>query len=698
MTPRTTREVDGYTIVTSGNLVCPSPLTCDKYADESMESYIRRHAVEHELGTFESAKEAERNLGVWCFLFFHKYVWGNPELHPFPHWEIHAFISEPNWDEDDLQHTVPLSQRKRKGYLAPFADRKPGTFRRFKQVEVPRQCQKTSIGARAYPVFRALHEYFVNGRRNYRQIIRSATAKNARDTLAVIRRMATKAVKLADLYGVWQVRCLKCGATTQQAERATKCPRRLYGPERACTQKPQNRRIALVNTMQGSGATGADQISFRWLTDSDDVDAVAAYSIWVAGLGTETTGQRPDRYTWDDVQTEKNSDTFEKREAIHAQIDGSVRELQFDGELILIDTRKYVNDFGGAIGNEPLVSLFYSLRREVRWRTDEPDNAPWVVDGWRYYYPVKGNGQPALDAAAVKKLMTQMLERGFSAEYMNDPLSEATAKFKREHFKIVGHHDTTAVPPEIRYGLGQDIAPNEQRELDGLRLRVFAINGCDPSGDAKMRKSGDETFIVALRLDRHGRIFVTRLACGRWGSKRIWDEIEKVSTYNLAQFTDYEMPASEVHIEESLEKWIRDRSEALSALNDKPVMVRMPIRFTAMPKSGKESRIDQMEMFLPLYILDDAAEPALIEKYISQWIGRGSEDHDDGPDATSRLLPYFTVNRYKRPEEEQKKAAIVVDPESGAAQVPLSIIKNGMQTTTAGQLWGQQGHEVNRVA
>jgi len=685
-----TREVEGHVFVTSGILTCPDPDLCDVLPTDGVvedgrppEAYVRRHAREHGLGEFATLEDAERNLGVWCFYYFDKYIWGNPELHPYPHWEIHSFINEPEWSETDLQHRVPLDRRKNKSYLPVASKRRTGEYRRFKQVEVPRQCQKTSIGARANPVYRSIRQYFVEGRRNYRIIIRSATGKNTKDTLEVIRRMSRKSAEIVRLYGIWQMRCTKCPELQQHAVKVASCPK--------CNARVFYRRISLVDNRQGSGSAGRDQLSFRWLTDS--ADAVAAYSIWVAGLKTTTTGQRPDYYIWDDPQTEENSRTVEMRRGIMDRFDGSVRELQFGGEMLVLDTRKYINDFCGKIADEPLASQFFSLRREVRWRTEEPDNPPWVVDGWRYYYPLRGDGQRALDAKEVKGLRTQ---RTYSAEYMNNPVDEESAKFKRSHFIMVSRSEDPKdwpdgqkelLPMEIRYGLGRPITTIQQMQLDDQRVRINAKNSCDPAGDGQQKKTGDDSFIVATRQDRYGKIYVTRLAAGHWDSTGLWDQIEAASTYNGADFTDYEMPASEIHIAEGRDKWLRDRTEE-EANGGRP-FTNPSIIFEHMPKSSKDSRIDQMVSFMPIYIVDDAASPDLIEKYIMQWIARGNEDHDDGPDATSRLIKYFRTRQYRKPEDQGEDR--FVDPNDGAAYVSLGQIKAMAQRQPTTGLWGAGG-------
>lgn len=690
---RTTRVVEGHVIVTSGTQVCPSSDLCDvtplgiKSPCEGPEyqAYVRRHAKDHMLGEFDTFEDAERNLGLNCFYFFHKFIWENNELVPLPHWEIHAFVAESEWSETDLQHRTPLPRRKQKGYLPSVGQRRTTEYRRFKQVEVPRQCQKTSTGARAYPVYRSLREYFVNDRRNYRIIVRSATGKNTRDTLDIVRRMARRGPKIGKLFGVWLMRCGKCGYTEQVSQKLTQCPH--------CEAvQVHHRRLALIDNSQGSGSTGRDQLSFRWLTDSSD--AVAAYSMWVAGLKTTTTGQRPDLYIWDDPQTTENSRTVEMRLAIADRFEQSVDELQFGGEMLVFDTRKYMNDFCGKTVEEPMATQFFSLRREVRWRTDEPDNPPYVVDGWRYYYPIRGNGERALDAKEVASLRKK---RNFSAEYMNNPLDEESQKFKRDDFVIVSRSDdrsqwganqTAALPIEICYGLGREITPSEQEEMNRQRVRINAMNSVDPATDGAQRKKGDDNFLVATRLDRYGKIHITKLAAGHWGSKRRFDEIEKASTYNRAQFTYYEMPVDEDSIEAAFDKWVRDTSERVSEAMGKPVTVRPPMKFGRMPKSGKDERIDQVEMFLPIYILDDAADPDLIEKYISQWVGRGVEDHDDGPDATANLVPFFGAPRWRAPEEEQQKSQ---DPNDGASYVSLAAIKDIVSRQPQNGLWGEQG-------
>lgn len=680
------RNTDGYRFYTAGSTTCPHPDLCDMRADESYEDYVARHSTDHLLPFFADADEAERNLGVNCFFAFDKYIWKNPTLTPYPHWEIHEFIANWEWNEEDLEQRVPHAQRK---FALPPADaRRPPEARRFKQAELPRENMKTSIGARAYPVFRQLREHFVLGRDSYRVVIRSATSTNSVDSLNIIERMASGSRAIKRLYGVWIAKCPECQETVQVQEKPLECPtcQLPYG------KKTKWRRIGLVNDARGSGATGDKQLSFRWLTDADDVDAVAPYHFKAAGLETETTGWRPDLYVWDDPQTEKNSNTPEKRAKIFEKFDGSVRELEFSGQLLVFNTRKFVDDFAGQISKEPLVSLFFSMHRKARWPTTAPDAMPFVLRGYRYYFPVKGNGERALDEAALDDLERQMVERKYSAEYLNEPIDPKRALFKREHFQILDlskPDDLRRVPDEVLFGLNREVSPNEQRSLESRGLKICAYNAVDPSGKAEQSMRGDESAIVGLRVSVYGDIYITYIAGGQWDGAAMWNEVYKSARHNRPIEINYEMGVDELHARNSYEKWSRDKSDELA------VRVMLPIFFDHMPKSSKWTRIEQMVQWTKggrFFILSTAASPEIIEKYISQWLNYQATDHDDYPDATTRMLTYLLRNTYKAPEKTETHQSVVQISDDGAATMSMAaVMKIAGNRQTATPLWGQGG-------
>jgi predicted phage terminase large subunit-like protein len=358
--------------------------------------------------------------------------------------------------------------------------------------------------------------------------------------------------------------------------------------------------------------------------------------------------------------------------------------LEIPGEALVLDTRKYLDDFAGNIAKPPLNNLFFTLHRRVRWPTTEADNPPYVVDGYRYYYPVKGDGKPALNKAEVDRLESQMVERKFSAEYLNDPLDPSKVLFKREHFKVITREQA---PPEVKYGLGRGVSEDEQGELDALKVRIVAYNSCDPASKDEQSKKGDDTFIVCIRLDRWGALYVTRLQAGKWTASRTWKEIEIANSYNRPYITDYELPSDEKHVRPSFEKYLRERQEETGQAPT------IPMRWEHMPKSGKMGRIEQMETWTKngnFYVLADAAEQTLIDKYINQWVALGVADHDDGPDATARLLSHLRMHTYQAPPKRDEEPLIKVS-DAGEASVPVTLIKEMAINQKVDGLWGETG-------
>lgn len=708
------RLLENRRIVTDGTLNCPTFAGCDKHAGETYAAYVRRHAQEHLLGEFDSREDAERNLGIWCFYYFHKYVFGNKTLTPQPFWELHGFISWDEWNEDDLEERVQIKDKTYRR-IPDAAFRRPGDVRKMKQVEVPRQCEKTSTGSNAYSIFRSLHEYYVNDVRNFPIMIRSETAQNARDSLGKIKAKAKSGVNIVRLYGVKLIRCAKCGehAHVPMASE-NRCP--------GCgeTKRIRVQQIGLIDPTRGSGGTGRDSVTFRWSTntaevgqvvraadvtlasltgdedaapdDDDDFepteeDEAAIYSVRAAGLKTKLMGQRPRMYILDDIQSEENSKTHEMRMQIILRFDEAKRQVEFGGTVLVFNTRKYVNDFAGEIGKEPMRSLFHTLHRAVYWPTEEPDDPPYVVAGLRYYYPIKGNGEPALNAEEVDRLWRQMGDRKFATEFLNNPHADKGATFKRADFHVIDVTDSAQyqrIPIEVRYGLGRNVSPDEQFELDSLRLSIQAYNFWDPAGTDGHSERGDDDFGVGLRIDRYGGIYVTCLAAGKWSASEVWSHVDLLNSYNRPRWNDYEMGVDEKNCKASFQKWVRDRSDATG------VTPMIPMHYSKLPKSTKMGRMEKMETWTSngdFHILSNAGldDPGIIEKYIGQWLAIGrNADHDDGPDATSRGIKYFMQTSYERPTDPEEPPPVA----TLTTGIPFSQLR-ALAAKGPGKTWGE---------
>lgn len=726
MPDRETRTVEDRLIVTSGSLACPTFEGCDKLTGEKYAAYVRRHCVDHCLGEFETLEDAERNLGLWCFYYDHKYVFGNSTLCRQPFYEIHAFLALDEWNEDDLEERVPITLKTFKR-IPDLVDRQPGDVRKMKQFEVPRQCEKTSTGVNAYAIFRSKHEYYVNGERNFPIMVRTETQQNARDSLGKIKAKSKAGKNLKRLYGVRILKCGKCGTAAHLSMTAEqKCP--------ACgaTAKLRSQTIAIIDPTRGAGGVGRDSVTFRWATNTAEVgqavraaettlaaktgdddtpdfeeddfepeeeDEEAVYSIRAVGLGSKLTGQRPRYYILDDIQTEDNSKTHEMRMKLIARFDEARRQVKFGGSMLVIDTRKYVNDFAGTISVEPLRSLFHTLHRRAYWSTDEPDDAPYVISGTRYYYPIDGRGSATLDQAQLDDYWRQFGDRTFCTEFLNDPSAEKGATFKRTDFHIIDVDDPEQyqrIPIEIRYGLGAPITASEQEELGRLNLSIDAHNWWDPRGGDGPKIRGDDDFGVGTRLNRYGTaIFVTCMSAGQFNETEIWNEVERLNSYNQPRFNDYELGVDERSCKAAHKKWLRDRTEALGF----PPII--PVHWSKMPKSGKTDRMKRMEVFTGhtarndhttnydagFFILSNAGGPNrnLIDKYVGQWIAIGRNvDHDDGPDATSRGISFFMNRTYQAPTAASEEEPV----QTLTGGMSWATLK-GMNPKPQGKTWGE---------
>lgn len=654
-----TRVTESHIFVINGSTDCPSPDLCDQQRGESYEKYVYRHCRDHQLGEFTSIEDAERNLGLYCLYFFHKFIIGNPKLLPKPFWETHQFISNWTWSVEDLEQGVSFAQRT---FELPAADRRrAGDYRRYKQLEVPRKCQKTSTVSKAYATQESLRQYFLFGNIHFRIILTSATSTLTTGLLRSYKAIWARNLNIKRLYGITVT----------------------YG-------KGRNVYTERISLLSRNCKAGMNAIAFRWLSDSDDASGKAAFNFMAAGVQTELVGQRADLYIFDDPASDKNSNTPGKREKIKACFSEQTRQLEHTGRMIVCNTRKHLEDFGGMIQKAPLRDRFHTLHRKAVWvdpRTHEK----------LFYYPLDGEGEAQLDERNLELLRASMPEHEFSSEYLNEPLDPERALFRREDFQIV---PANTAPAEIRYGLGRELTRDEQDDLARQRVEIFGYNHCDPAGKEEQSKRGDDSAIVGWRRDRFGNVYITYLRSGQWASSRLWEELYAAYCYNRPLRTDYEKPSNDLHTLASYQAWVakkqKDIDDATPKGQPKPSADIRPL-FQNVPRSTKPSRIQQMEPLLKskrLFILDNAAAPEEIEKFVSQFVSYLALDHDDYADCASRMVPILGPQNFA---DVAKPPAIESDftVAEGVTSVPFSALLEMNKDKGDGQLWGQKGRSTN---
>jgi hypothetical protein len=644
----------GRVFVTDATRHCPAPELCDIGPGETYEDYIRRHAVDHEIFYAATFEDIERNLFVWCSYACHKFCLDNDALTPWPGWEDHEFLSNWDFNDEDLEKDLPKKERMYR--LPSLPNRRPGVARRQKKLEKPRETMKTAEGF-AMTTFEHLHEYNVLGNVNFRITVHSSTTKLTR------KRYINQASK------VWGRRSGKLFELFWGEEE--------YGPEG----RKRKRRISLLHT-RGAVDKQNNLIMLRWLQDAEK--AFATHSMMGIGADSESTGERCDYYFGDDVCTADNSNTFDKRQNVKTKVAEQEKQLEHGGRWLWIDTRKHLNDVSGEIDVAPQSDYFHILHRKATWICPKCDQV-------MYYWPVDGTGKPRITEEWLNEQRRKHTERDFWNELMNEPQDPDKQTFKREWFKKVALNN--AVPLEVRAGLGlihdeEDRLRFEEQleQLTQSGIRVQAFNVGDPAGREKASKRGDSTAICGLRFAADSGIWITDLRSGQWGAQQ-----QKEEAYASALLNKPKLFIWEIVQDSGVEKAWNDFSKEKSAEVGHPVMLPMDFR---KPKRivSKQERIEQLEPYFRrgVNILESAGEPSEIEKFISQFCEYLISDHDDYPDAVANVLDFLKTMPVAKNKQPVKDNDIFSINEAGNDEVSLfPIFKKMLQPKP--NSWGRSG-------
>ena len=651
--------VEAREIVLDGSTTCPRPEWCDMKPGEEYDTYVRRHSIEHEMKfpSQTSIDDIERNLTMNCGYYGHKYIIGNKTLTPFPFWETHEFVFNWKFHPDDLEMQLwdEDDPAVAEGYtfeLKPADERLPGIYKRFKEVELPRGVQKTSTVSKAYVTISHLRQRFIFDNIYHRIIITSATTTLTEGVTDALKNLWEKNQRI----------------------------KRLFGINRYKTYRNRGEdRVEFTKRDGIYGSKGKNTINLRWMKDSDDATGMTAFSVLYAGIGTETQGQRADEYVFDDGNTKKNSKSDTLRQKVVECFEEQVNQLDPLGRLIVCNTRQHLYDFGGKIKTPEYRTRFHIMHRRARYIDVKTGKE-------KAYYPLDGLGReryslPVLDEMAVLKPEAEMW-----SEYMNCPRDPKRKLFAKDNFQIRDLDDT--VPIEVRYGLGKALTGPERVDLDRNKLHITAYNTCDPSGKEEQSVKGDSTWVGGHRFDRFGNWWIVFLAYGQWDSDETWRQNYLGWSYNRPLYHDYELPASELHVRGSFEKWKADAARELG------FQITMQIDFEHMPKSGKFTRIEHLTPWTKnrkVFILSSIPKDVR-DAFLKQFHDYPQAEHDDAPDMMSRALRFVQA-----PSIEQVNAAMTaVEPArivDGKFRVSQSQFLDAFKEKHAGAQpnWGLRG-------
>jgi predicted phage terminase large subunit-like protein len=664
-----TEDVEVREIVLDGSTTCPRPQWCDQRDGEEYEDYVRRHAGEHgmDFPSQTAIEDIERNLSLWCLYYAHKYLIGNRTLTPYPFWETHEFVANWNFHPDDLEmglweeedpvvaseFTDSTGKRRKITYeLKPADERLPGVYKRFKEVELPRGCQKTSTVSKAYVTWSHLRQRFIFDNIYHRIIITSATTTLTEGVTGALKSLWEKNQRIKKLFGINRYRTIRNQTGDRQVFKGRDG---IYGSK------------------------GKNTVNLRWMKDADDATGLTAFSVMYAGIKSETQGSRADEYIFDDGSTKKNSKNDALREAVVACFEEQFNQLDPMGQLMVCNTRQHLYDFGGKIKSPEYRGMFHILHRRARYVDTNSGTE-------KAYYPVDGLGRERytlkwLDDAALLKPESEMW-----AEYMNCPFDPAKKMFSRDQFQIIDLDDR--VPMEVRYGLGRALSQTERVDLERAKRNIVAYNTCDPAGKEQQSIKGDSTWIVGSRFDQFGNWWITYLAYGQWDSDETWNQNYIAWLYNRPAAADYELPASELHVRGSFEQWKANKAQELG------FPITMMMDFFPMPKSGKPARIEALSPWTKnrrIFILSTIAKNVR-DEFLSQIHEYPQGKHDDGPDALARTLRFVSAPSLEQVKlaMAQKEGPRIVD---GKMQVSTSQFMEAFKSQGSGAKpnWGLRG-------
>ena len=219
----------------------------------------------------------------------------------------------------------------------------------------------------------------------------------------------------------------------------------------------------------------------------------------VTGWGIETskTGQHYDLIIHDDLVERENIGTREQIEKTILRYKDSLDLLEPNGQMIVIGTRWTDGDlYSWILDKDNRISQSYDMFRRKAFEWDG-DIESALRDGNvnSILWPEKFN---------LKALATLYREKGpyeFSCQYLNDPVPDSDATFKREWF----HYYDPA-------------------DLSGKLFNTYVT--VDPA--ISLEKEADFTAIVTTSIDQYGNIYIREAIRAKLTPKQIIEELFRV--------------------------------------------------------------------------------------------------------------------------------------------------------------------------
>ena len=320
-------------------------------------------------------------------------------------------------------------------------------------------------------------------------------------------------------------------------------------------------------------------------------------TVTAAGIDNNLVGGHYDIIIMDDVVNRDNIGTADQINKVIQKYRDSLDLLEPNGQLIVIGTRWHFGDLYGWILDNPEVKSAY----EVMIKEAFSGNIV-TGEGFEPLWPEK---------FSLKELQGRLAEEGwshFSAQYLNNPVPEENATFKRGWFHYY--------EPDLMRGR--------------LLNKFMAI---DPA--LSLEKSGDYTGMVVVGQDEHGYIYILDIVRVKMSPSDIINEIFRMR--DKWGLTDI-----------GIEQVAFQKALAYSLRTDDRFQ-RHPFHITEL-KPNERSKDQRIKGLQPLYENGKILHNKLLGNnvYLEDELTRfPNNTHDDVVDALSYCLDFIFPARQK---------------------------------------------------
>lgn len=321
-------------------------------------------------------------------------------------------------------------------------------------------------------------------------------------------------------------------------------------------------------------------------------------TVWATGIESNLVGSHPDLIIFDDVVNRDNTMTQEQIEKVKLRYKDALDLLEPGGEMIVIGTRWSMEDlYGWILDKENNIAQSYNMMVKRAYEGDLETG-----QDFKALWPEK---------FSQKELLTRLREKDwyeFSSQYLNNPIPEKDATFRRDTFKYF------------------DMEDNRGKQMN----KILTI---DPA--ISLSKGADNTAMVGAGIDTFANLFILELVRDKLTPKQLVDKI-----FSLQELYHFNQVVIEtIAYQKALAYYIREEQQRRNRY--------LPIYEINYQEQSKDQRIKGLQ---PLYENGKIFHNKLLKDNVfleAELLEFPRSRHDDLIDALSMQLQFLQPPRQK---------------------------------------------------